>query len=98
MGLGGHGDPPLQNNFCVGATPRGCPFLLIMKSVKITKSDSPNLFLNLKVCDSFFTRLRGLMLTGERPPDGGIMIVEDRESKVNTSIHMMFMRYDITVL
>lgn len=38
------------------------------------------------------------MLTKELPQDGGIMIVEKAESKVNTSIHMMFMNYDITVL
>jgi len=38
------------------------------------------------------------MLTKELPRDGGIMIVENAESKVNTSIHMMFMNYDITVL
>jgi uncharacterized membrane protein (UPF0127 family) len=41
---------------------------------------------------------RGLMLTKELAPDGGIMLVGDAESKVNASIHMMFMRYDITVL
>jgi hypothetical protein len=38
------------------------------------------------------------MLTKEPPPDGGIMIVESGESKVNATIHMMFMNYDITVL
>ena len=38
------------------------------------------------------------MLTEELPQDGGIMIAESGESKVNTSIHMMFMNYDITVL
>ena len=54
--------------------------------------------LNLKVCDTFFSKFRGLMLTREIPQDGGIMIVEKGESKVNTSIHMMFMNYDITVL
>jgi uncharacterized membrane protein (UPF0127 family) len=40
----------------------------------------------------------GFMLTKELAPDGGIMLVGDAESKVNASIHMMFMRYDITVL
>ena len=38
------------------------------------------------------------MLTRELPQDGGIMIVEPGESKLNTSIHMMFMNFDITVL
>jgi uncharacterized membrane protein (UPF0127 family) len=69
-----------------------------MKHINLRKSTSPKILLNLKVCDTFFSRFRGLMLAKELPSDGGIMIVEKGESKVNTSIHMMFMRYDITVL
>jgi len=30
--------------------------------------------------------------------DSGVILVEKKESRVNTSIHMMFMNYDITVL
>ncbi len=37
-------------------------------------------------------------MTKELSLDGGIMIMEAKESKVNTSIHMMLMNYDITVL
>ena len=69
-----------------------------MKPIKVQRSASPNTTLELKVCDTFFSRFRGLMFTREIAQDGGIMIVESSESKVNTSIHMMFMRYDITVL
>lgn len=38
------------------------------------------------------------MFTRELDPNSGIMFVENGESKVNTSIHMFFMRYDLTVL
>jgi len=69
-----------------------------MKKIQLRKLSSPINTLELKVCDTFISRFRGLMLAKALPPDGGIMIVEKRESKVNTSIHMMFMRYDITVL
>ena len=69
-----------------------------MKKVKVHKVSSQDEVLNLKVCDTFFSKFRGLMLAKELPQDGGIMIVEKGESKVNTSIHMMFMNYDITVL
>jgi hypothetical protein len=69
-----------------------------MKGIQIQKSSSPSVVLNLKLCDTFFSKFRGLMLTKEPPPDGGIMIVESGESKVNATIHMMFMNYDITVL
>jgi uncharacterized membrane protein (UPF0127 family) len=30
--------------------------------------------------------------------DGGILLVDSRESKSNAAIHMMFMNFDITVL
>jgi len=69
-----------------------------MKTIQLRQSLPPHILLNLKVCDTFLTRFRGLMLTKELPPDGGIMLVGEKESKVNASIHMMFMRYDITVL
>ena len=69
-----------------------------MKKIKLSKKSSPKNLLILKVCATFFSKFRGLMLTREIPQDGGIMIVEKSESKVNTSIHMMFMNYDITVL
>jgi uncharacterized membrane protein (UPF0127 family) len=38
------------------------------------------------------------MFTKELKPDYGIIIVEKKESRINTAIHMMFMNYDITVL
>jgi uncharacterized membrane protein (UPF0127 family) len=69
-----------------------------MKTIQLRKSSPPHTLLNLKVCDTFFSRFRGLMLTKELPEDGGIMIAQNGESRVNASIHMMFMRYDITVL
>jgi hypothetical protein len=69
-----------------------------MKKILLKDLSQPKKTLELKVCDTFFSKFRGLMLTKELPRDGGIMIVEKGESKVNTSIHMMFMNYDITVL
>jgi len=69
-----------------------------MKKIILRNISSPTNTLRLKVCDTFFSKFRGLMLKKEIPHDGGIMIVEKGESKVNTSIHMMFMNYDITVL
>ena len=69
-----------------------------MEIIKLQKSSSPHFILKLKICDTFISKFHGLMLTKEIPHDGGIMIVEKAESRVNTSIHMMFMNYDITVL
>ena len=38
------------------------------------------------------------MFSKELKHDQGIILVENKESRINTSIHMMFMNYDITVL
>jgi uncharacterized membrane protein (UPF0127 family) len=38
------------------------------------------------------------MFTKELNPDQGIILVENTESRINTAIHMLFMKYGITVL
>ena len=40
----------------------------------------------------------GLMFTKEIDPNSGIIIAEKNESRARTSIHMMFMRYDIAAI
>ncbi len=44
------------------------------------------------------SKLKGLMLSKQIPMDYGIILVENNESKINTSIHMMFMNFNLTVL
>ena len=69
-----------------------------MKTVKLYPASSPDTAVTVRYCDGFFTRLRGLMFTRSLPVDGGILLVDSRESKSNAAIHMMFMNFDITVL
>ena len=68
------------------------------KIVKLSKSSSPSTVVYVKICDTFFSKFKGLMFSRELKPDHGIIIVEKNESRMNTAIHMMFMNYDITVL
>ena len=69
-----------------------------MKYIELKHSSSDGTVLKVKYCDTFFSKLAGLMFTKELPQDQGILLVEDSESRVNTAIHMLFMNYDITVL
>ena len=69
-----------------------------LKIAKLSKSSSPGTVVYVKICDTFFSKFKGLMFSGELKPDEGIIIVENSESRMNTAIHMMFMNYDITVL
>jgi uncharacterized protein len=54
--------------------------------------------LRLGVCDTFLTRLRGLMFTGSIPIDGGLLFVNPAEDRVNSAIHMFFMTIDLTII
>jgi uncharacterized membrane protein (UPF0127 family) len=38
------------------------------------------------------------MFLKELKPDHGIILVENNETRINTTIHMLFMNYDLTVL
>jgi uncharacterized membrane protein (UPF0127 family) len=51
-----------------------------------------------KFCQSFFCQLRGLMFTRSLSDDQGILLVQKADSKINASIHMMFMWMDLAVI
>ena len=49
-------------------------------------------------CQSFWLRLRGLMFRSHLPDDEGLIFVYGRESRMDTSIHMFFMAFDIAAI
>ena len=51
----------------------------------------------VKFCDSFLCRLRGLMFRSVLARDEGLILVIGRDSRVDSSIHMLFMSFDIAV-
>jgi uncharacterized membrane protein (UPF0127 family) len=52
----------------------------------------------LKYCDTFLTQLRGLMFRARLLPDEGLVLVGTRDSRLDSSIHMFFVSFDLTVL
>ncbi|MEW6406679.1 MAG: DUF192 domain-containing protein [Chloroflexota bacterium] len=48
-------------------------------------------------CDSFLCRLRGLMFRACLARDEGLLLVEKRDSRLDTSIHMLFVSFDLAV-
>ncbi len=48
-------------------------------------------------CDSFLCRLRGLMFRPRLDPNAGLLLVERRDSRLDTSIHMFFVPFDLAV-
>lgn len=53
--------------------------------------------LRVRWCASFFARLRGFTFRKTLALDEGLILVESRESRVDTSIHMLFVWTDLAV-
>lgn len=51
----------------------------------------------VKFCDSFACRLRGLMFRSELQKDDGLLLVTERDSRIDSSIHMLFVPFDLAV-
>jgi uncharacterized membrane protein (UPF0127 family) len=49
-------------------------------------------------CDSFLCRLRGLMFRSSLAPGQGLLLVEGRDSRLDTAIHMLFVFMDLGVI
>jgi uncharacterized membrane protein (UPF0127 family) len=48
-------------------------------------------------CDSFLCRLHGLMFRARLGLNEGLLLVEKRDSRLDTSIHMFFVPFDLAV-
>ena len=48
-------------------------------------------------CDSFLCRLRGLMYSSRLALDEGLLLVQSRDSRLDSSIHMFFVPFDLAV-
>ena len=69
-----------------------------MKTVKITNTThTDRKAIQAKYCQSFLCQLRGLMFTPDLPEHHGLLLVQGSDSRVNSSIHMMFMRMNLAV-
>jgi uncharacterized membrane protein (UPF0127 family) len=49
----------------------------------------------VKYCDTFLTKLLGLMFQKEIKPYSGVLLVETQDNVISTTIHMLFMNFDI---
>jgi uncharacterized membrane protein (UPF0127 family) len=70
-----------------------------MKYIKIVnQSHPPSKPILAKYCQSFLCQLHGLMFTKSLPDDHGLLLVQSSDSRINSSIHMMFMWMDLAVI
>ncbi|HSM71356.1 MAG TPA: DUF192 domain-containing protein [Anaerolineales bacterium] len=52
----------------------------------------------IKYCDTFLTQLRGFTFRPELSHDEGLLLVGKRDSRLDSSIHMLFVSFDLTVI
>jgi uncharacterized membrane protein (UPF0127 family) len=70
-----------------------------MKTIHILNKNHPlQTPLEALYCESFMCRLRGLMFRSSLPANEGLLLVEARESRLETSIHMLFVFMDLAVI
>jgi uncharacterized membrane protein (UPF0127 family) len=51
----------------------------------------------IKFCDTFLTQLRGFTLRTHLTREEGLLLVGTRDSRLDSSIHMLFVAFDLAV-
>jgi len=52
----------------------------------------------VKYCNTFLTQLRGFTFRSRLTLDDGLVLVGTRDSRLDSSIHMLFVAFDLTVI
>src|SRR5687767_6032038 len=54
--------------------------------------------LRVKYCNTFFTQLLGLTFRSHLSREEGLLLVGTRDSRIDSSIHMLFVPFDLSVI
>ena len=54
--------------------------------------------IHIKYCDTFLTQLRGLTFRSRLSRAEGLLLVGKRDSRLDSSIHMFFVSFDLSVI
>lgn len=54
--------------------------------------------LRIKYCNTFLTQLRGFTFRSHLTRDEGLVLVGARDSRLDSSIHMFFVSFDLAVI
>ena len=69
------------------------------KTITIENKNRPTQgILRIKYCDTFLSQLRGFTLRSALSPEEGLLLVGARDSRVESSIHMLFVSFDLSVV
>ena len=70
------------------------PKQIIIENLNRTLENLPR----IKYCDTFLTQLRGLTFRPRLGLDEGLLLVGTRDSRLDSSIHMLFVAFNLTVI
>ncbi len=70
------------------------PKQIIIENLNRTLENLPR----IKYCDTFLTQLRGLTFRPRLGLDEGLLLVGTRDSRLDSSIHMLFVAFDLTII
>ena len=74
-------------------------FYETMKTVTITNISKPEAVpMQAGYCSSFLCRLRGLMFRREMDFEHSLLLVQSKDSVLDSGIHMMFVWFDLAVV
>jgi uncharacterized membrane protein (UPF0127 family) len=62
---------------------------------KNRKLESPP---QIRYCDTFLTQLRGFTLRARLSPNEGLLLVGKKDTRLDSSIHMLFVSFDLAVI
>ena len=62
------------------------------------KSRKSDALPRIKYCDTFLTQLRGFTFHPRLSHNEGLLLVGTRDSRLDSSIHMLFVSFDLTVV
>ena len=54
--------------------------------------------MRIEYCNTFLTQLRGFTFRSHIAPDEGLLLVGKRDSRLDSSIHMLFVPFDLSVI
>ena len=70
-----------------------------MREIKLINQAKPlEKPLRVGYCNSFICRLRGLSFKRSIPADWGLLLVNKKDSRLDTAIHMLGMSFDLAVV
>lgn len=70
-----------------------------MRHILVQNKSRPlNQPLEAGYCESFFCQLRGLTFRRTLPAGEGLLLVQKQDSRINSSIHMLFVFFDLTTV